>query len=99
MELQLHSILIMVRFQIKRDVPRRFRQGKACPIEVNGTQQARTVPHSEQSMLLLEQSRFTSRSNASNKKERLRVPHPERLQHIMTTEKFEIDLLAGEFRV
>ena len=50
-------------------------------------------------MFFLQQSWFTSGRNTSNEKERLRVSNPERLQHIVATEKFEVDILPGEFRI
>src|ERR1700730_17842552 len=50
-------------------------------------------------MFLLQQSWFTSGGNTSNEKERLRVPNPKRLQHIVTIEQPEVDIPPGEFRI
>src|SRR5258708_19836827 len=57
------------------------------------------MAQTEQSMFLFQQPWFTGGGDTSNEKERLRIPNPKRLEHIVTTEQSEVDITPGEFRI
>src|ERR1700761_9834237 len=50
-------------------------------------------------MFLLQQPWLPSGHDPADEKERLRISDPKRLQSIVATEKVEVDLVPGQFRI